>query len=266
MQNRLIFKFRYHNLVAIISTVNRNILYIIILFLVSCSPAVKYQKTANNGTNLNKTIHDSDSLITMQIAPYKARLDSSMNEVLNTSELIMERSTPEGHLGNFVADLCIEITKQLGNEVDFCLLNNGGLRVPLPKGDITRGKLFELMPFENELVILTLNKEGMSDMFKYIGSQEGIPISKELQITYKNWSFYSATISGETYDSTKTYKVVTSDYLARGGDKMDFFSKNTNSENINIKLRDAIISYTEQEGKANRPITAKLDERIKNAE
>ena len=54
------------------------------------------------------------------------------------------------------------------HHIDFCLLNNGGLRTSLPQGNITRRKIFELMPFENELVVVTISKEKMTDLKAYL--------------------------------------------------------------------------------------------------
>ena len=66
-----------------------------------------------------------------------------------------EWSSPESLLGNFVTDLCL---RQYSNIADICVMNNGGLRSNLTKGEITRGDIYTLMPFENELVILEFSE------------------------------------------------------------------------------------------------------------
>ncbi len=71
-----------------------------------------------------------------------------MNEVINTSLIDMEVGSPEGLLGNFVCDLTYIKAKEISAKpVDFCLLNNGGLRTPLPKGEITAWKNFRIDAF-----------------------------------------------------------------------------------------------------------------------
>lgn len=81
-------------------------------------------------------------------------MKASMDEVLNETLVDLEVGAPEGLLGNFVCDLTFDRARnQAKNTPDFCILNKGGLRTPVLKGPITRGKLFELMPFENEIVI-----------------------------------------------------------------------------------------------------------------
>lgn len=242
------------------------LLYISLIFIVGCHPAVKYVSSEKAGIYINDTIDGASNEVNAIITPYQESLHATMNEVLNTSDIVMERNVPEGILGNFVSDLCMDIANKLERPADFCLLNNGGLRVPIPKGDVTRGKVFELMPFENELVIVELKGKAMTDILNYIGTKNGIPVSKELNIKYKNWQLSEATINKQPFDSTKTYKVLTSDYLARGGDKMDFFSNAESLSYINIKLRDAIIDYIIDEKKAGRTLNASIDGRIINVE
>lgn len=60
---------------------------------------------------------------------------------------------------------------------DFAVFNTGGLRRPLPLGNITRGDVFELMPFENELVILTMNGEAVKKLVNFIATKGGAPVS-----------------------------------------------------------------------------------------
>ena len=92
-----------------------------------------------------------------------------MNEVLNTSNTLMEIGCPEGKLGNFITDLCLYSIRKNINDLDsneymFCILNNGGLRTSLPIGKISRGKIYEIMPFDNELVIVKITPDKMKKL------------------------------------------------------------------------------------------------------
>ena len=62
--------------------------------------------------------------------------------------------------------------------IDFCLLNNGGLRFSLDSGNITRGDIYKLMPFDNKMVIVKIFKEDIFEIFRYIEKKGGEPISK----------------------------------------------------------------------------------------
>ena len=210
-----------------------------------------------------------DSTITEQqqakqlIEPYKIALDSEMNEVLVISamEFPKEKNKPETLLGNLVADLSFEIiTKKFPEtKIDFCLLNNGGLRTSLPKGEITRGKIFELMPFDNELVIVTINKDSLKTLIHYLNNVGGQPISGNISLHLSSKEI----MLNENLFPNEVVKIITSDYLAQGGDNMNFFINPIKYEPTGIKLRDAIIEHCKTEHKKEKQLTSQLDDRIR---
>lgn len=208
-----------------------------------------------------------DEEILKTILPYQKELDKQMNVVLNIAEEDFVKGRPESKLGNLVTDLSFQIASQYYQPedsipIDFCLLNEGGMRASIAKGPITLGNVFELMPFENELVVITLNYEKTMEIFNYLIARGGEPIS-HAELIIVNEEPNSVLINNETPDSSLSYKVLTSDYLARGGDDMNFFLDPLNYEKVGIKLRDAIILYLEQKAEANEEITSKLDGRIR---
>lgn len=203
----------------------------------------------------------AEVLAQQMIQPYKESLDAEMNEVLVISamEFPKEKNKPETLLGNFVADLSFQVIQQKFPEIklDFCLLNNGGLRTSLPKGEITRGQLFELMPFDNELVMVSMSSVKAKELIQYLYNVGGQPISGAkldfklpIDSVYKqlNWS--------------EPIIILTTDYLANGGDKMDFFLNPIKLENTQLKLRDAIIEHCINEHKKGNKITSSIDGRI----
>ncbi|MBT5699560.1 MAG: 5'-nucleotidase C-terminal domain-containing protein, partial [Flavobacteriales bacterium] len=148
-----------------------HIIYIVAILLSACSTQLVIKSKQNSIVSVSAS---PDSLITSIIEPYKIGIDSVMNEVLCVSEIEMTKGRPESLLGNFVTDLCLD---QYSYLADICIMNNGGLRSTLPQGEITRGKIYELMPFENELVILELNTLELFDLIEYIFVREGEPFS-----------------------------------------------------------------------------------------
>lgn len=243
-----------------------------ILLLTECKPPV-YFKTANTSLKLDSTIADNKQVKDL-IAPYKTKLDAEMNEVLviSSEEFPAERGKTETKLGNLVADLSLEVANQLykptdNDSIDFCLLNFGGLRTSLPKGKITRGKIFELMPFENELVVVTISIEHFQYLINYLYRVGGQPISGGLTLKAKFIKENDVLnefleVQEEKYKNRKSVKVLTSDYLAGGGDNMNFFLNPIKVEPIGIKLRDAIIKYCIEQNKKGKQLVGKLDGRI----
>ncbi len=206
----------------------------------------------------------TDSLIVDQIFPYKEKLNRVMNEVLVYSTAPMEKGQPESTLGNFVADACLIVSghkySSLSNGIDFCVLNNGGLRSSLPYGKITRKNVYELMPFENELVVLTLSGPTVTRLLNYISEKGGVPVANlRMKLSGR---VEDVIINEQVLDTNQAYKVLTSDYLAHGGDAMEMFSNRLNIEPVGIKVRDAIISYMEMQQNRNDTLKPKLDGRI----
>ena len=223
------------------------IISIVAFLLTACS--VQYNLQSHIETSFDVSAK-SDSASLSIIAPYKAGIDSIMNEVLCISKIDMKKGKPESLLGNFVTDLCLQ---QYSDIADICVMNNGGLRSSLTKGKITRGDIYTLMPFENKLVILELDKKSYLELLQYIIKRGGEPFSGIKIRVDENGIILSQSLDL----SNNKVKVLTSDYLANGGDKMSFFNEKK-QELVGIKVRDAIINHC----LANDTIASKLDNRL----
>ena len=90
----------------------------------------------------------------------------------------MDKGNPESLLSNLVASVLQQAAvRVLGKPADMGLVNMGGLRNILPKGDITVGEIFEILPFENSLCVLTMKGTDMKRLFKAIASLHGEGVS-----------------------------------------------------------------------------------------
>lgn len=223
---------------------------------------------------MNKNAEQYDSATDNIIRPYKDSLDKLMNVIVGKTDTAMpkERDKPETLLGNFMADLCLlEINNPPGGvaqlsaasyHADICLFNTGGLRSSLPKGNITRGNIFELMPFDNQLVIVTLSGKKTWELIKYVSMTGGQPMAGMKLGIHPDKTPAAVLINGQSFDSTKTYNILTSDYLSNGGDKMDFFKDPVKTETTGILIRDAILDYCIAETKKGNMLSSKLDGRF----
>ncbi|NND93788.1 MAG: hypothetical protein HKN45_02930 [Flavobacteriales bacterium] len=197
------------------------------------------------------------------IRPYRNEVELEMNEILCISEKSMIRSRPESALGNFVSDLCLQRAREISSvPIDCALFNYGGLRAALPEGDISRGKIFELMPFESELVVVEIPHTAMQNMFDYLAFTGGEPLS-EINLKIQDGAVLEARVQGQKLEK-RTYRVLTSDYLAGGGDKMVFLtdSERVSIEKLGLKIRDAILEHCIEIGANNERINKQLDGRI----
>lgn len=187
-------------------------------------------------------------------------MQSAMNEVLAVSTTSLERGLPESKLGNFYRmHVCLSC-KRKNMQADFAVFNTGGLRRPLPSGNITRGDVFELMPFENTLVILSMNGGDVKKLVNFIATKGGAPVSG-IQLRIQDSVATNVFINNVALDTTKIYRVLTSDYLANGGDAFPFVT-DKNWDAVNLKVRDALIEYLISQTKAGKKINVDLDGRI----
>lgn len=152
-------------------------------------------------------------------------------------------------LSNMFADATYEMSnpvfnKMSGENIDIVLLNNGGIRSIISKGNISEKTAFELMPFENSIVVLELSGLSIIKMIDYLRKVKlQHPISG-LQITLNNdYSVNEVKINGVSIENEKKYYVATTDYLLEGGDKMYFLAETTKTTDINYKMRDILIDY-----------------------
>lgn len=224
---------------------------IFLIILSACKGHFHVSETKSSHYEL-KTVKN-DSIANLSLLPYKAGLDKEMKTIIAQSDSSLTRDGFESSLGNFVlmaTEEFININKPeiAGNCVLF--INRGGLRNNLPMGEITKGNIFEVMPFDNEIVILTLSgqklKESIDGMLK-----ENKLISFNLLMDVKDKQAEKIIVYSSLIDLNKSYKVVTTDYLAMGGDNCHFFGKPISYETTGVKLRDAIIYYCESLTKNN---------------
>jgi len=139
-------------------------------------------------------------------------------------------------------------------------MNRGGLRVNLPKGDIKVINIFELMPFENDLILVKISGEKLLEGVATILEKKHAFLG--LRIKAEKNKIPEVTINNVAIDKTKIYTVVTSDYLAYGGDNFIFFKALVVMEKSNLKIRDAIIKYCNYLTESKKQIIPYTDGRL----
>lgn len=232
----------------------------------SCSRPVLQQVRMQEYVFSDTTNFQRDNLIDLRIAPYRDTLLQTMSRVLAESAQPLEKKQPEGPLGDYVADACLREGNLISTRpIDLAIFNHGGLRRSLPKGAITLGDVFELMPFDNELVVLTLRGSDLLPLLNFVASNGGAPVSG-LRMVIRKEKAAEIEIGGTPMDTTRSYRVLTSDYLANGGDRYSDFSRSLEREDLRVKVRDAITNDLSRLGEQRKVLIVTTDGRIRNAE
>jgi 2',3'-cyclic-nucleotide 2'-phosphodiesterase (5'-nucleotidase family) len=238
----------------------------ILLFFLSCS-SPKWVLTEMKGSKIAldaSTEAIADENFKSFLSPYKQQLDAKMDQVIGYVEQDMRAHKPESLLSNWSADVYLKrAAASLGEPVDVAIVNLGGLRTQIPKGNFTVRKVFELMPFENELVILWLKGSDLNDLLQYFASIGGQGVGG-LTMEIRNGKAATIRIGGKALEMEKRYTIATNDYLAEGNDYMTALTKHVKRVNTGILIRDMLRDFVVAETAAGRNINAKLEGRIVN--
>jgi len=187
---------------------------------------------------------EEDPEILAMIAPYKKTLDAKMTEIIGELDEQLVKSRPNSKLGNWFTDVLKEEAILLtGKPVDFAIQNYGGIRVPsLSKGPISVGKIYELMPFDNMLIVVELDGKATKLLVDKIAELNGWPISDGLSFSIEDGKSKDVTISGKPWKESDTYYVGIPDYIANGGDDCDFLLDYPR-ENTGKYIREVVIDH-----------------------
>lgn len=134
---------------------------------------------------------------------------------INAEDELTRDYSNESALGNLVADA----TRDSLPGTDLGLANGGGLRANIPAGAVNYGKIFNVLPFDNQLAVMKIPGKLLSDLIRVglFGGAGGFSWSSNLQLSTEGCEVTSVTINGQPLDPKKIYSIGTSDFLAGGG-------------------------------------------------
>jgi len=201
-----------------------------------------------------KTLYVSDTTLTgdsdilQLIAPYREQLEAQMNEVIGELDKDLIKESPESDIGNWLADMMYEESINLNNGVlDFATQNQGGVRVSgLTAGPITIGEIFEVMPFDNMLTVISATGAETQTFLDHIARGRGWPISKQLQFKIKDQKAIDVLINGAPLDPERTYHFAVPDYIAGGGSGSDML-RSMKQRDLGVLMRDAFIDHLKKD-------------------
>lgn len=205
--------------------------------------------------------------IARMIEPYREELSESMDEVIGRVPRALTSGKPESTLGNWLADLLYtEAIRYIDQPVNFAVQNSGGIRVnALPAGALTVRKIYELMPFDNQLVVVEIDYATLLVLLNHMAAAGGWPASRQLhyRITEAGTAT-DITLDGQPLAEDRIYRVALPDYIANGGSNSDFLVGKPQTSSGKM-IRDLIILHLREAYEQGRSVTAELDDRVRNA-
>jgi 2',3'-cyclic-nucleotide 2'-phosphodiesterase (5'-nucleotidase family) len=254
MRNNKVFNF-YGAVVAVA---------LFIFVFSSCSTHYRLSGSQQTYHRIDKKLDSiPETGIALMIEPYKNELAAIMDEVIGYSAGL-SKTRPESTMGNWVSDALEKFAvEKTGQDIAFAAQNYGGLRInEVPEGPITRGKIFELMPFENFLTIMTVEGSIVQEFLDRIAAYGGWPVSGSLQFRIEDSKAADIFIKGIPFDINATYILALPDYVANGGDG-SFFFEPIPKEHTEYLIRDILIDEVIKTTGKNEAIKANIEGRIR---
>ncbi|HOV16419.1 MAG TPA: bifunctional UDP-sugar hydrolase/5'-nucleotidase [Candidatus Cloacimonadota bacterium] len=205
-----------------------------------------------------------DPQISEQIAAQQAIAEKGMDEVVGVAGVYLSRTNVDAQslMGNTITD-----AMRAEVNADFAFLNLGGIRADIKTGPVTYRQIFDVMPFDNQIVSFTCTGEFLKRIIetRVEGSRHGLVVSGcEVVYSKKRPNYDRVTslrIGGEPWDPNKIYRCATTDFLMQGNAGLTLLTQVPEDQITYhmINLRDAIVHYFQK----NSPVKTKIDNRWK---
>ena len=192
----------------------------------------------------------------------KAYVDSAdTSKIIGFAIMPLYKKQPESPLGNLMAD-CMKVyaEKIYSKSVDAAFVNFSGMRAYIPKGDITIGTVYKVMPYDNKIVLLSIQGNVFKQFLDHQASFGGWPCAG-ISMAIKDKQAANILINNQPLDEAKIYTIAVADYIAKGGNQCTML-KGLPQLNKNYLFRTALIDYIVAFTKAGKPVTAAIENRI----
>lgn len=241
------------------------IVLILVFAGVSCHTAYQSQSLQYKTYRINDT-QPKDSSVLNFLQPYSDNVNNTMNDVVGVADISLDKKQPESTLGNFMVEAFLTMaTEKYATKVDAAFLNYGGMRLTqLPAGNVTNGKIFELMPFDNLLILQKLKGNVLLQFLDLTAAKGGWPVAG-ITMQIKDKKAVNVMIGGKPLDLNAIYTTANSDFMANGGDNAEML-RNVPQITNGYLMRDAIFDYIKKLKSQGKNIGANIENRVTNAQ
>lgn len=205
---------------------------------------------------VDKEIKEDAELLAL-LQPYKDQVETVLSEVIGSAEgpFINDKTREmETALGDIVADSQLWYMRKMGFDIDFAFQNGGGIRATLGSGEIKKKTVYEVLPFDNSICVVSLTGSDVIALFDQTpatighGAMPQVSDGVSFTIDAAAGKVTDLKIGDKPVDPSKTYKIALNSYLAAGGDGYKVFKKRTEFYDSSMMQRDAFIDYVVHKG------------------
>lgn len=199
-----------------------------------------------------------DAAYLVQLAPFKEDLEREMNVQIGYVPERMWVGEPECPMLNWASDALWEAAKNAyPGKVDIAIVNMGGMRCEWPAGPVTRGSVFELMPFDNRLVVLTLKGSDVLALCESFARYGGQGVAG-MRVTIVDGRVAEVKIGGKALNTKASYTVATSDYLSGGTDHMEALTRYTDYWNSDLIIRELYLQAVQNQDTVRAAVDGRM--------
>lgn len=163
----------------------------------------------------------ADPAVAALLAPYRHAVDSLTS--VKVGKAAMDFPQDSQRLLNLLSDYVMTRGAELaGSPVDLAIMNKGGIRNSLAKGNVTKGQIMNMLPFNNSIVVMDIKGSDLLENLEIMARQGGNGLSEGMAVSYDpaTGKVKNAMLRGKPIDPESTYRLATISYLAAGGDYM----------------------------------------------
>lgn len=177
-------------------------------------PSASYQPRSTELTQWVKAYGDS---VNQKMSKPVTTLRSRYSKDSENQDL--QRLTCQG--------LILVASQKLNTSIDGAIINNGGLRNTLPEGVVNLGNIYSVYPFDNMLTLLEVKGETLLKIQTIVTDKKKLYLMMEER----------------PIDPSKTYRIVTLDYIAEGNDGFEVTKEVLKRKNSELLVREIMIEY-----------------------
>ena len=185
-----------------------------------------------------------DPQINVLLDMYRDSLNQIMGRKIATVQDTLQFEKPEGALGNLVSDaLRFRAASELRSFVHVGIIGDSSFRLFFVPGELTIGDVYEFMPYDNTLVVLSMNGSQLLELINQVAAMGGAPLSGVRFRIDKDGIPNSILVNAEVIDLEKEYLVATSSWAANGGDRFPALWNTTEQINLDLSIQQVYIDY-----------------------
>lgn len=204
-----------------------------------------------------------DQAVAQWLEPYTAGVDSLYKTPLFVTSEALPQGSPQ--LKNFVSDFVYDLGTKHAKNIDFALVNDGGMRNSLPEGVVGEGHVRDVLPFHNTMAIVDMKGSDLIELLGIMAKGSVTSVSKHLKgefvppvrrdgVTVSPAVVKDVTINGKPIDPNRTYRIATIDYLAEGNDYLTPMKRTERVYTDPVGLDDRIVQYYQSLKKSKRKV------------